>query len=579
MKSWLPPVVLLVLAGAFFLLDLGTLGLTDVDEGKNAEAAREMVESGDWISPSFDYEPRYKKPVFIYWLIGLAYRSIGTSEFAARLPSALCAIGLVLVQFLFLRRLRGETVALLGGLMLLLNIQIVAVGRIVTTDSVLILFTTLSLYGFWLGFHGQGSQRYFLWLFYVCMGLAVLTKGPIGLLVPGLVLVPYLTLTRRWRQFRERGGPVLGSLVTLSLAVPWYAAMLAIHGSKYWDTAYSEMAGRFFTTLEGHGGTVFFYVPILLFGFFPWSAFLPAALYQTVTGWWADRASAQAGGPERPDELELFAAIWVAGVFLFFSASSTRLPHYIAPLFPAASLLAACYWHRAIGRPETPGFRGSIHLMMISGYLMGLALASVPTLYAKFVDLIAKEFPAAHQVDPGLSPVVCGAILVVGSSLIGYFGFSDTRRAGTLWAAGATIGLVMLIVIEIGVPRYSTFFIKPPQELAYIASLNLKPEDRLIYYGSYRPSLVFYSRRKSISVHPGQEDRLLTYLRRPGRTMILLRSDRRSALPAEVAALPVILERYGYSLLANEPMIKEPPATRTPAPPANPHPVNPHGGY
>ncbi|TAJ22850.1 MAG: phospholipid carrier-dependent glycosyltransferase, partial [Nitrospirae bacterium] len=143
-------ILLLALAGLLFFLGLGTLGLTDRDEGRNAEAAREMVETGDWVSPTFNYEPRFAKPVFVYWLMSGAYRLFGVSEFTARLPSAALGVALILLQYAFLARLRGPMLGLLGGLMLLLNVEIVAIGRLALTDSALIFFTTLSLFGFWL---------------------------------------------------------------------------------------------------------------------------------------------------------------------------------------------------------------------------------------------------------------------------------------------------------------------------------------------------------------------------------------------------------------------------------------------
>jgi 4-amino-4-deoxy-L-arabinose transferase-like glycosyltransferase len=309
LSKWPHPLILLVLAGLLFFLGLGTLGLTDRDEGSNAEAAREMVETGDWISPTLNYEPRFAKPVFVYWLMSGAYRLFGISEFAARLPSALFGLALILLQYLFLTRVRGPVLGLLGGLMLLLNIEMVAIGRLALTDSVLIFFTTLSLFGFWLGLHGstwpalspveglttggstklttgeEGKQRHFFWLFYLGMAVAALTKGPVGVAVPLLAVVPYLTLTRRWGRFWQHGFPLAGSLLFLLLALPWYAAMLTIHGARYAASAQADTVGRFFSVIGGHGGTIFFYVPVLLFGFFPWSGFLPVALFQAFKGY------------------------------------------------------------------------------------------------------------------------------------------------------------------------------------------------------------------------------------------------------------------------------------------------------
>ena len=190
-SPWSHLLLLLSLAGLLFFLNLGGMGLTDRDEGRNAEAGREMFETGDWISPTFNYEPRYDKPVFLYWLMSLSYRLFG--------------VALILLQYLFLRRWRGTPVDLFGGLMLLLNIEIIGLGRMALTDSVLIFFTTLALYGFWSGLHAstdpgtgfRGSERHFMWLFYAGMALATLTKGPVGIVVPLLTAALYLTFTKR----------------------------------------------------------------------------------------------------------------------------------------------------------------------------------------------------------------------------------------------------------------------------------------------------------------------------------------------------------------------------------------------
>ncbi|MGH7259892.1 MAG: ArnT family glycosyltransferase [Nitrospiraceae bacterium] len=591
-------VLLLALSLLLFFLGLGSLGLTDRDEGSNAEAAREMVETGDWVSPTLNYQPRFAKPVFIYWLMSGAYTLFGVNEFAARLHSALFGVVLIALQYLFLSRLRGPTVGLLGALMLLLNVEMVALGRMALTDSVLIFFTTLSLYGFWLGLHGstglttggEGRERHAIWLMYIGMGLGMLTKGPVGLAIPLLAIVPYLTVTKRWRQFWDRGHPLAGLLVCAAVALPWYAAMLARHGSRYTESAQADTVGRFLSTIGGHGGTLLFYIPILLFGFFPWSGFLTIGLYLAFKGYrqWAignrqlkndptHSPSPIAHHPPAPQELELFAAIWLIAVFLFFSLSATRLPHYIGPLFPAAAILAASYWHRCLSDPATPGLRASVHTMMGLGYLMGIALAATPALYERFLDVILKEFPMASQVTPGYGPVAAGLTLVIGCGIVGYFGLSEERRAGAFWAAGATIAIVLLLAIQIVLPRFNAYFVAPPHELAYAAGVNLRPEDRLILYGPARPSLIFYAKRKAIVIRPGEEEQMRPHLTQPGRTMIVLPSRLQPQLPAEAANFVTLLQRYGYSLLASESMVKLP--AHLPPPPVMDPSKDPHARY
>jgi 4-amino-4-deoxy-L-arabinose transferase-like glycosyltransferase len=576
------------LALLLLMLDLGTPALTDRDEGSNAEAAREMLESGDWISPTLNGEPRFAKPALVYWLMAGAYKLFGVSEVTARLPSATFAVGLVFLQYGFLARVLGAQTGLLGALMLLLNPEFVAIGRMALTDSVLSFFTTLALFGFWLGLHGEGRTRQAIWLFYIGMGLATLTKGPVGFLIPLLAVVSYLSITHRWEQMWREGKPVFGLLVFVAVALPWYAAMLALHGSRYTASAQADTIGRFLNVIGGHGGTLFFYVPVLLFGFFPWSGLLPFALYQAFKAWREASLVKRKDPDAQPipsrftlhasrssNELELFAALWLVAGFIFFSLSSTRLPHYIVPLFPAAAILTSGYWARCVADDRTPGRRAAIHVTMALGYVFGLALAFGPTLYTHFVEKIAKEFPMAPLVDIGQSPLVLAGVLIVGAAAIGYFGLSVDRRAGAFWAAGATIGTLLLLLIHLTLPRFSHYFIEPPQQLAYAAGLNLAPEERLILYGPPRPSLIFYAKRKAILIRPGEEEMMRSHVRQAGRIMIVMPTRLKPNLPTETAGYVTLLERYGYSLLASQPMVKglpeTPPSPRQLDPSKDPH--------
>ncbi|MGH7147374.1 MAG: ArnT family glycosyltransferase [Nitrospiraceae bacterium] len=559
---------LLVLSGLLFFLGLGDMGLTDRDEGRNAEAGREMFESGDRLTPTFNGELRVAKPVFIYWLMDQSYRLFGVNEFAARFPSALFGVGLILIHYLFLVHQRNRTVALFGGLMLLLNLEILGLGRMALTDSVLIFFTTASLYGFWLGLHGEGGVRQWIWAFYIGMALATLTKGPVGFAVPLIAAALYLTWTRRWREYWQKGVPLAGMLLFILLAAPWYAAMFFVHGDAYATGAKAHTIGRFLSPMEGHQGTIFFYLPVLLVGFFPWSALLPIPLYHTLKDWYLIRRARTHPDPTGTSELDLFAALWVVGVFVFFTASSTRLPHYIGPLFPAAALLTASYWSRCLQDPTTKGIRGSIHFMMGLGYLLAVGFACLPTLYATYASKMVREFPLAGQVDLGSGPYLAAIVLLLGMALVGYLGLNDERRGGAFWAAGATLAGLVLIVIVIVIPHINRYVVAPPQELAYAAGLNLSPQDQFIAYGTTRPSSVFYAKRKTLFVPIGEEDKIRAALKEPKRVMILLPESAQSKLPAEANGLVPILKRYGYVLLTNQPMVTIPEGPPQPPPPS-----------
>jgi len=578
--------LLLALCGILFFWNLGALGLTDRDEGRNAEAGREMLETGDWMSPTFNYEPRYAKPVLVYWLMSASYKTFGVSEFAARFPSALFGLSLVLMLYLFLTRLRDANTGLLGALMLALNLQMIGLNRMALTDSVLIFFTTLSLFAFWLGFQTTRERRPWMWIYYAAMGIATLTKGPVGFLVPLIVVALYLSLTKQWRPFWQEGRPLAGTALTILIALPWYAGMWWLHGSEYTASAQANTVGRFLKPMEGHSFGFLFYIPVLLLGFFPWSGWLLFAWPQTYKSWRAARktlsVSSETPGegtdpspvipaPLQSDKLDWFAGAWIFATFVFFTLSSTRLPHYIGPLFPAAAILTASYWSRCVREPSTRGANASVHLVMWLGFLLAGAMACLPWIYdTMLAGKLTKEYPLATQLSLGSGPYVAATVLLVGMGLVGLFGLSETRRGAAFWAAGGSLfGLVLALMVFV-LPAANRYFVAPQQELAYAAGLNLKPDEQLIAYGATRPSTAFYARRKVLFVGSGEEENLRKALSQPGRTMILLPESFVDKLPGDLKNYQPILKRYGYLLLASEPMVNIPESALPPPPALEP---------
>ncbi len=545
---------LLIFGSLLLLIGLGDIGLTDRDEGSNAEAAREMLETGDWISPTLNYEPRYAKPAFVYWVISSAYALFGVNEFTARLPSAVFGLGLLVLQYLFLHRWFGPAIAFCGSLILLLNAEFVGIHRMVLTDPELVFFTTLATYSFWAGFHGEGRDRHMLWLFYLGMALAMLAKGPVGIIIPLLAVIPYLTLTRQWTRYFAQGKPAVGWTVFLVIAAPWYLAMFAIHGADYAAAAHANTTGRFANPMEGHGGTLLFYIPILLVGFFPWSGFLPVALYQSLKEWKRYRSGEKMAQGE--DGLLLFSALWVLGIFLFFTISATRLPHYILPLYPAASLLAAALWSRFLrGEPSPFGLTTSIRIVLITGYILSIALVSVPAIYEAFQSKIAQEFPVAEKIGVGYTPLVLGVGVFLGVVLFRHFAWDETKRPQAFWILSGTMGVLLLIVLVFALPHYGKYFVDPPQQLATIAGLNLGPDDALIQFGRKRPSLAFYAKRRVHFISPGEDELFQPHVNRAGRIMVILQTHLHPRLPNPVSQFTPVLQRYGWVLLSSDPLV------------------------
>jgi len=538
--------------GWLFGPDLGALGLTDRDEGSNAEAAREMLETGDWISPTLNYEPRYAKPAFVYWLISGAYTVFGINEFAARLPSALSGLCLLLLQYLFVRRWAGPTVAIWASFMLLLNLEFLGINRMVLTDPELVVFTTLAGYSFWHALHHEQAKRWLFAVFYLAMGFGMLVKGPVGIIIPLVGVIPYLTLTRQWGTFWQRGFPLVGMLLVTVVAAPWYLMMFHIHGDAYWAAAQANTTGRFMNPMEGHGGTLFFYIPVVLVGFFPWSACLPSVLYHALKrskAYWQGQGLAS-----QEQHLECFLSFWVVGLLLFFTFSATRLPHYIYPAFPAAAVLVAVWWQRFLKEDFPVGLTASTRILIGVGYLLGIAMMFLPAVFQLFMKQIAKEFPAAVHVDLAWLPSLVGLVIVVGTMLMRQCMRSDTKRHLALWVGGGMMLIFTVLVARGGLSIYQQYFIGPPQELAVIAGYNLGQDDRLIQIGRKRPSLSFYAKRKVYFLDLNDED-LPQHLSAPGRKMAIIQTPLRGQLPESMSDWTVVLDHGGFSLLTSEPLM------------------------
>ena len=426
-----------------------------------------------------------------------------------------------------------------------------------------------------------------MWAFYLGMALAMLTKGPIGILIPLFGVMPYLTITRQWKQFWQTGFPLLGTVACLLIASPWYIAMFTIHGVDYLAATQANTTGRFANPMEGHGGTIFFFLPVLLVSFFPWSGFLPLALFQALKPWKALRAGKQHFTNEQ--RLTFFAALWAIGIFLFFSLSATRLPHYILPLFPAASILTAVFWSRmlahispapsatALQEEELPvasfntealnishplpsgenpsGLKGSLIILVITGYLLALLFASIPAIYEHFQEMIAVEFPTATKINPGLIALFLGGVFFVGTTIIRHLASVEKRRPMVVGIAGGMITIVMLTIIIVALPPFHKHFIAPPQKLATIAGLNLGTEGHLVQFGRKRPSLIFYAKRPIVQISPGEDEKFQALRKIPGKTMIILQSHLRARLPSPESEFSVLLTHQGFSLLSSEDMM------------------------
>lgn len=367
LKSWqrlIPPgsvtlLGLLLIGGLAFFWNLGGIGLIDETEPLFAEAARQMTVTGDWITPFFNGQPRFDKPPLIYWLMAIAYQTIGVNEWAARLPSALSGFG-VMVAVFYALKLFGQTphpqrpvsfhplTPWLGAAMVAFNPYILFFSRTGYSDMLLAACMSGALLSFfWAYIQTLPRLRTIGYLaFYGLMGLAVLTKGPVGVVLPGLIVAGFLLYRGKiWTMWGEVF-PLKGLGLVLAISLPWYGLVIQQNGASYVNSFFGfHNVERFTSVVNDHGGPWYFHFLAVLVGFAPWSVFLPAAIVYInplKRRYWQQQP--------RSSQFGVFALAWFLGVLGFFTIATTKYFSYVMPSVPAAAILVALWWNGQAGR-------------------------------------------------------------------------------------------------------------------------------------------------------------------------------------------------------------------------------------
>ena len=337
MNRYLPLVLWAGIVAALFF-QLGAAPLFEPDEGRNAEKAREILVLRDWVTPHENFHPVLDKPIFFYWTVAIAYKLFGVSEWAARLPSALAALGTLALIYRFTHAHWGRWTALWSGLILLTNVEFFALARTVIFDVMLTFFTTLSLCAFYEAMHNESSKQRRIWSLLTGLGIgaAALTKGLVGIVVPGMVIFAYVLFTAQWRALK-RMNLFSAVLLALLVAAPWYLFAESRNPGYLRYYLWEEHFGRFVTDEFDRAQGWYYFVAVLFVGFMPWSLLVPLfareAVKKMLRGELADRA--------------VYLMSWTILPFLFFSISKSKLPHYILPIFPALAMLTAAALVRA----------------------------------------------------------------------------------------------------------------------------------------------------------------------------------------------------------------------------------------
>lgn len=443
----------LIITAFIMFFQLGSYPLLDPDEPVYAQTPREMLAASDMLSPRIYGDYWYDKPPMYYWLVSGSFLLFGENEFAARFPSAFFAVAGAVFLYFSVSRLFSVRVGLISALILATSIEYFYLGKAAVTDMTLNFCLLASLLSFL-------EKRYLL--FYLFAALAVVTKGPIGLFFPGLIAVLYLLATNGWREL-PRMSILPGAILFTVVAAPWYLLMIHYHGAAFVDTFLGFHNVTRFTSPEHASGAVWYYfIPVLLVGFFPWTPIL----FQSIWG------SLTTNRKER--RLLMFFNIWAAVVFLFFSVSATKLVSYILPMYPALAVITGWYldqlWEYGKEKPR------------ISWSLLALVLGS-GLIWGLFKSLDAMPF-----LEAGV--LACSAIIFVMTAASAIFIWQG-RMVAVFGSQILAMLLFVSVVTSILIPALSPVF--SCKELAAEFSRHYDKAATLHVQKFLQPGMAFYT--------------------------------------------------------------------------------------
>lgn len=518
-----------VLLGFFW--QLGAVPLYDLDEGAFTEATREMIESGNYITPHKDGNPRYDKPVLIYWLQAASTQTFGFDEFSLRLPSALAATLWVLALWVFVRERIDAPTATVTGLVMVLSLQVSLIAKAAVADALLNLFISLTFFEIYRFYThprtdtGSDLGQRYLWRAYLWMGLGFLTKGPVAIFFPVVVSLLFFWSQGAMRRWLQAAFAPLGWIIFILVAGPWYLAIFLDDGGGFFESFFlKHNAGRFGEAMHGHAGFPGYYVlmlPVILLPFSGWFLTLLPALRQS----WAD-------------PLERFLWIWFAVVFLFFSFSGTKLPHYL--LYGCVPLFILMARHREALTQRWVGF---VPPLLFLGLLLALPWG---------VEVAADQARKVHEIA-----LFQEAQSILDSSywagiLLGTFAMASLAfwSRPPIWQRLILAGIVQTLVIYgTLVPRVLEVMQAPVKEAALLArQMDL-------------PTVVFRTSMPSFSVYRNAITR--DRIPRPGE-LVFLRVDKLPQLSKELPDLQqdLIYRRGPVALVLVRDRIRPPANTQ-----------------
>jgi 4-amino-4-deoxy-L-arabinose transferase-like glycosyltransferase len=512
--------ILIALCLTLFFFRLGSRPLWDIDEGMHAVTSKEMILSGDWITPSFNGEPFYDKPVFHNWLVALAFLVLGFTEFAARLPAAVLGSGCVMVTYLLGKKMYHAGVGFLAAVILATSVEFIILSRTVVHDISLVFFVTLALTLFYMGYKEDRHRRRNLLLFYGALGFAVLSKGPVGLALPAMIIGLYLIVEKNLK-FIMKMHIGWGILIFLAVASPWYVS-ISLKNSDYAGYFLIEQnLGSFLSSDPRHPNPFYYYIPVLFGGFFPWSCFLPLALI------FAFRKKFKS-----IHESTAFLVSWFGIVFVFFSIATSKLGTYILPLFPAASLLVAICWQELLNSTTV-----KIRMGFLFSFLPVVLIFLAAIIYLWLHPLVEMEYEAGIT----MGQIYFLAVWLVSCIVLAFLLLLRKKNHAFFTSiVGITVSAILLFLLMI-VPSVNPY--RSTKQLSKKYDQLVPANEKLVFYRGIRESALFYTNRRAQSLKTAEQ--LKDYLASDQRVYAITTRKRLARLPFR----PYVVARQGDKFL------------------------------
>lgn len=479
-----------------YFIGLGGFGITDPGESYYAEAGREMLEMGDYVTPHLNYQIYFSKPILTFWLVVLGYKLFGVSEFGARIVFAVLALLTVLSTYWVSRQITNWRMGLMAALITATAPLMVVMSRLSPIDIAFSCFLNLAVFAIVLTCL-MGETVYWP-VIYVSLALAVLSKGPAALVLVGLGTLAFIASERAplevYTKRIERAHIVLGGLIFSIIALPWYLAVgTATQGLFLKVFFLYENLARFAGHTNLAKGTWWRYFPTLIYSFFPWVLCLGQSFRQAfVLGRSASHYVENHDAPITEQQERngasaiLFLACYSLAILVFFSLSRTQLDTYLLPIVPPLAVLVANYFEAELKRADA-------HAGALPTVGLTLRWVSWPFL------LLGCLSPAACLA--GLSRIVqldirYGVIAVAAIICVGWIAQYWLYRKHNYFAMLGTIFGACVLASAVGSQTaFQILDASGQHQLRIICQRHLKADDRLAIFQGFKPSIMFYCRR------------------------------------------------------------------------------------